>query len=414
MGWAARSKDEICQAVFDALKRNESYRGGHVLGLPGSILDRRVFPAAPFLREAPFLSSLLENPNHIGCHTLVESEEVFAGTQAIEQDLMRLCAEEIMEAEPGSTDGYLASGGTEANIQGLWVQRNSQRRRGLGRGEIGVLASEDTHYSIAKGSNLLDLPHLVASVDPTTRRIDTEALRRLGKRALSDGIRHLIVVLNCGTTMFGSIDDPDPVLAVLDDLGLSSSVHVDAAFGGFLLPFTETTNPLSFRNPRVLSITLDAHKMLQAPYGTGVFLARKGLMDAVRTEEAAYVPGLDSTLCGSRSGANAIAVWMILQTYGFAGGQAFIRELLARTDHLCAGLVRRGAAFYRHPSMNVVTLRSDSVTEEAAHAFHLVPDTHDGAANWWKIVVMDHVGYPELDAFLWALDREPGEEVQHG
>jgi glutamate/tyrosine decarboxylase-like PLP-dependent enzyme len=143
--------------------------------------------------------------------------------------------------------------------------------------------------------------------------------------------------------------------------------------------------------------------MLQAPYGTGLFLARKGLMEAVRTEEAEYVPGKDCTLCGSRSGANAIAVWMILQTYGSAGGEAFIGELLRRTDHLCAGLRALEVPFYRHPSMNVVALRAGEVPPEVAHEYHLVPDTHDSEPAWWKIVVMDHVRVPVIEEFLGAL-----------
>ena len=57
--------------------------------------------------------------------------------------------------------------------------------------------------------------------------------------------------------------------------------------------------------------------MLQAPYGTGIFLARKGLINYVYTETASYVKGLDATLVGSRSGANAIAVWMILKSHGY-------------------------------------------------------------------------------------------------
>lgn len=56
--------------------------------------------------------------------------------------------------------------------------------------------------------------------------------------------------------------------------------------------------------------------MLQAPYGTGIFICRKGLIENVLTKEAQYVEGMDLTLCGSRSGANAIAVWMILFSYG--------------------------------------------------------------------------------------------------
>ena len=95
---------------------------------------------------------------------------------------------------------------------------------------------------------------------------------------------------------------------------------------------------INFENPNVSSITIDAHKMLQAPYGTGVFLCRKGLIENVLTKEAQYVDGMDLTIVGSRSGANAIAVWMIMRTYGSDGWKAKVKSLLNKTTRLCNGL----------------------------------------------------------------------------
>lgn len=68
---------------------------------------------------------MVANPNHIGCHTIdTDHEEMFSGTQEIEHDLIRICAEEIFKGEPQGYDGYVASGGTEANIQAMWIYRN--------------------------------------------------------------------------------------------------------------------------------------------------------------------------------------------------------------------------------------------------------------------------------------------------
>jgi len=35
--------------------------------------------------------------------------------------LIEICAVDIMKAQPNSCDGYIASGGTEANIQAMWM-----------------------------------------------------------------------------------------------------------------------------------------------------------------------------------------------------------------------------------------------------------------------------------------------------
>ena len=123
-------------------------------------------------------------------------------------------------------------------------------------------------------------------------------------------------------------------------------------------------------------------------------------MEAVCTNEAREVHGKDYTLCGSRSGANAIAVWMLLRDFGSEGLQARARRLLERTDDLCRRLSERKIKFFRHPRINMVAIKAQYVPPKVAAAYHLVPDSHYGAPAWWKIVVMDHVRPVILDHFL--------------
>lgn len=406
MYWPALTESEIRERVFEALAANVSYRGSDLLGVPGSCLDAKVFRDAPFLEDAPLLSAMVENPNHIGCHTFGTSESMFAGTQRLELELLALCAEEILGAAPGSYDGYVSSGGTESNIQALWCCRNEFREvRGFLPGEVAVLHSADTHYSIAKACDLLGMRPWEVAVDETTRRVDVGEIAAEWERR-RDGVRALVVVLNMGTTMFGSIDDPEPVLAAVGELGVPFRVHVDAAFGGFIHPFSAPAgadDPLSFRDERITSFTLDAHKMLGAPYGTGIFLARKGLMEHVETSGAHYVKGLDNTVCGSRSGANAIAVWMILRAYGSEGGREYVRGLLRTTERLTEELDGLGVCYFREPRMNIVTMRATDVPADVARSFYLVPDVHGDAPAWWKIAVMDHVDDEAIAHFVAAL-----------
>lgn len=400
MYWPKKSSGALRREVFDALSRNLSYSRGEMIGFPGSFLDRRVFPDAAFLRETPYLSVLRENPNHIGCHTVAQAELGFEGTQMLEVDLLRLCAEEIMGAEPGGYDGYVCSGGTECNVEALWIQRNSLcRSKHVARSGMAIIHSTDTHYSVDKASDLLGVATVPIEVDPWTRQMLPTALRTRVIAARAAGVTHFTVVLNLGTTMFGSIDDPLMVTDVLDSLGVDYRIHVDAAFGGFIYPFTGTSNRLDFREPRIDSITMDGHKMLQAPYGTGVFLVRKGLIENVCTEEARYVHGKDYTLCGSRSGASAVALWMILHAYGSDGAREFLLELIARTERFCERLSAMGVRFFRAPAMNVVAILAEDLPAELAAKYMLVPDTHDRAPTWWKAVVMDHVESATLDRF---------------
>jgi len=402
MRWRAHTEEELHERVFTALGANRDYRRDGMLGLPGSTLDRRVFPPLPELSGFPLLATMVANPNHIGCHTLGESEPAFGGTHALEKEVVAICAEELLDAAPGSVDGYVASGGTESNIQALWSFRNRLRAEGVAAHEVGVLHSVDTHYSIAKACDLLGLRPVPVPVGDTTRQMKAHAVRHAARTAQAAGVRNLVVVLNMGTTMFGSVDRLE-VLDVVEGCGLPTLCHIDAAFGGFIYPLT-SDNELSFRDPRITSITLDAHKMLQAPYGTGIHLVRKGYIEHVLTPQAAYVPGLDCTLSGSRSGMNAVAVWMILASYGPEGGRRFCEELVARTDRLVASLGELGIRHFRQPGMNIVTLAATDVPAPVAAAHQLVADDH-ARPRWFKVVVMDHVDDQLIDRFLEDLRR---------
>jgi tyrosine decarboxylase/aspartate 1-decarboxylase len=406
--WKRLSHAAQDSRITAALKNNIDYRHTLSLGIPASRLDERVFSEeATFLNHAPLLRTYVQNPNHIGCHTLGESETFFAGTQALEREVIHILGTDLLHAEEDAIDGYIASGGTEANIQAAWIYRNLFiKTEGVQQDEIALLATTDTHYSVAKAANLLHLRWLPVPVHEDDRAIDTEQLDAIIAGAVQEGIRCFIVIANMATTMFGSVDDPACYTTALSRHHVSFRLHVDGAFGGFIYPVSCPDNHLDFRNRDVSSITLDAHKMLQAPYGTGVFLVRKGLMEHACTPEAQYVNGMDITLSGSRSGANAIAVWMILVTYGPFGYLEKINKLLYRTDWCCRELDRLGLYYYRHPQMNIITIAADCLTAGIAHRFGLVPDTHAANPSWYKIVVMDHVEIEHLQQFIRAVEQE--------
>lgn len=401
--WKKLSPHQQDKRITQALQKNVNYSQGGSLGVPASALDDKVFyDQASFLKDSPLLRSYVHNPNHIGCHTLGASEPFFQGTQDIEREVIELLSVDMLKAERHSCDGYIASGGTEANLQAVWIYRNYfEKELGVSRTEIAIIASADTHYSMAKAANIFGLDLITVPVGFEDRQLVLPSLKSLVQTAVDAGKKSFIVIANMATTMFGSVDDPGIYSQVLKEHQVDFKIHVDGAFGGFIYPISDPDNLLAFDNPLVSSITLDAHKMLQAPYGTGIFLARKGLMPYVYTKEAKYVSGMDITLCGSRSGANAIAVWMILQSYGYYGWQEKIGILLSRADWCCERLDKMKIRYYRHPQMNIITLRAKDVPAEIAEKYFLVPDSHGEAApSWYKIVVMDHVDKEILERFL--------------
>lgn len=411
--WRKLSREEIKTKVFQALAENVNYYEENILGIPASHLDDKVFyQDAPFLKDAPFLSTLIHNPNHIGCHTLGKAEHFFRGTQKIEEELIRICAEDILNGLPNQQDGYVASGGTEANLQAIWIYRNYFKNElGADIGEICILCSEDSHYSMNKAADVLGVDIFQIPVASDLRSIREQALSTTLSTAKSAGKKYFIVVVNMMTTMFGSVDDIDLIADQLEKQNCHFKIHVDGAFGGFFYPFSAKGNRLDFSNPRVNSVTLDAHKMAQAPYGTGIFLIRKGWIQFANTKSASYVEGEDYTLIGSRSGANAVAVWMILMTNGPYGWSEKILVLLNRTDWFCKQLSELNIQFYRNPQANIITIKSQFLTPEIANKYGLVPDNHRDP-KWYKVVIMEHVVIEKLmplveDLKVSGLDTNP-------
>ncbi len=400
--WKKLSHPDINKKISRALRENVNFKNDTTLGIPASKLDGEVFyDSASFLKDAPILRTFVQNPNHIGCHTLGESEAFFAGTQALERELIDLLAFDVLKGEDDAFDGYVASGGTEANIQAIWMYRNYFRREYKAtHEEIAIISSADSHYSMPKAGNILNLDWLEVPVEFKTREIIEEGLDNIVSKAIESGKKYFIVVANMATTMFGSVDDPDIYVDVMQKYNLDFKMHIDGAFGGFIYPISNPSSTVNFRNPHISSVTLDAHKMLQAPYGTGIFIARKNLMKYVFTEEAQYVSGMDITLSGSRSGANAIAVWMILFTYGPFGWLEKINKLLYRTTWLTNQLDDMGIRYFRDEKMNIVTVEAEFIPVEVVKKYGLVPQTHSGNNKWYKVVVMDHVELDDLEKFI--------------
>ncbi len=400
--WKKLTFEQRKKRIQEALNDIVNFSTDASLGYPASKLDRNVFyNNETFLSDAPTLQAFIANPNNIGCHTFGTSELAFKGSQEIEQEVLNVLAVDIFKAKPNEFDGYISPGGTEANIMAIWMFRNYFMHNFDAKPhEITIVSSEDTHYSIAKGSNVLLLDWIKIPVHFERRNINLELLDKQIETAKSEGKKYFIAVANMGTTMFGSVDNPNDYVEIFNKHQVTFKLHIDGAYGGFVYPFSNEKSEITFKNPNICSFTVDAHKMLQAPYGTGVFICRKGLIENVLTKEASYVEGMDLTLCGSRSGANAVAVWMILFTYGPYGWFEKISVLQMRTRYLCEELDALGIKYFREPNMNIVTIHAEYIPKNIAEKYDLVPQEHNETNKWYKIVLMSHVEIEHLTAFI--------------
>ncbi len=197
---------------------------------------------------------------------------------------------EWMEFPPG-TRGLFTTGGSMANFNAILCARE----RHLGRAvRDGVMyTSTQAHQSVLKSAKLAAIfPDRVRSIEVDAQfRMHIGALGDAVARDRRDGLQPFLVVSSAGTTNTGAVDPLDAVGDLCAREGLWH--HVDGAYGAFFHAVPDLRALLAGL-PRADSLTLDPHKGLFLPYGTGALLVRDGaaLRAAHEVPHAGYLPPL--------------------------------------------------------------------------------------------------------------------------
>ena len=251
--------------------------------------------------------------------------------------------------------GHLTSSGTIANLEALYVARQTHPGRG-------VAYSSDAHYTHERMCHVLGMKGHRLPVDGRGR-IDLNAVEDV----LSGGGVGTIVV-TAGTTGLGAVDPVHEVLAIARRHGVR--VHVDAAYGGFFALLADKLDPLPWRAiAECDSVVVDPHKHGLQPYGCGAVLfsdprvARHFAHDSPYTyfTESELHLGEISLEC-SRAGAAAAGLWLTLQLLpltpqGFGAQLAASRRAALRWN----GLLKSSLWLrpYQDPELDIVSYYPD-------------------------------------------------------
>jgi tyrosine decarboxylase/aspartate 1-decarboxylase len=322
---------------------------------------------------------------------------LFSASAELEQEAIHMLGSLLSNPK---ASGNVVSGGTEANIIALWTARNLSKKES---GEVIVPFS--AHHSFDKACDMLNLKLIKVKLN-NRFQMDVKA----AEKAISP--KTVAIVGVAGTTSLGVVDP----LHELSEIALAHNIrlHVDAAFGGFVLPFLKELGykalDFDFRLPGIGSITIDPHKMGLAPIPAGGILFR----DASLTEPVSIkLPYLadgeteQSTVLGTRSGASAIAVWALLMHLGRAGYRALAERCLKVTWKLVEGIQRiDGLDIVTEPTLNVVGIKSDTLDarlifqelRKRGWAVSLFP-------NFIRIVIMPHTKLVTTKLFLRDLEK---------
>ncbi len=293
----------------------------------------------------------------------------------IEATVIRWLADEF--DYPEAARGILTTGGSLANFSAIVAARRALLPEDFLKGTLYV--SDQTHASVAKSAVLAGFPPAnVRSVPVTSElRLDLDAVQRMVAEDRRAGYRPFLLVANAGTTNTGAVD---PIAACV---GLARAeglwVHADAAYGGFF-QLTERGRKLFAGIDGVDSITLDPHKGMFLPYGTGCLLVREGqrlrqahqigaayLQDLAAEDEIPnftdYSPELSRDFRGLR-------VWLPVKLHGLGAFRQALDEKLDLARFLYEGLRETpGFELPWEPELTVVPFRY-SPTRGDAEAFN--------------------------------------------
>jgi tyrosine decarboxylase/aspartate 1-decarboxylase len=301
---------------------------------------------------------------------------------ALEREAVELLGTITGLSEPA---GYVTSGGTEANVQAMRIARNRADTT-----TPNVVAPASAHFSFTKAAEVLGVELRTAPV--SDHRADPEAMKRL----VDDDT--VAVVGVAGSTEYGVVD-PIPALAdIAADAG--ALCHVDAAWGGFYLPFAD--HEWRFDHADIDTMTIDPHKVGRAAVPAGGLLARREELLEELTIETPYLESTSQvTLTGTRSGAGVASSVAAMEALWPAGYREQYERAMANAEWLADALSARDHEVFG-PELPLVTADvSVAMTDELRERGWRVSKTGSGEM---RIVCMPHVTRSMLRSFVADLD----------
>ncbi|MEZ4360039.1 MAG: aminotransferase class V-fold PLP-dependent enzyme [Kofleriaceae bacterium] len=285
------------------------------------------------------------------------------GLAELEAQVLRWFGE--MLGMPSSTRGFLASGGSIANFSAVIAARHHLLGEELAGGT--AYGSDIAHHSMLKAMMLAGFPQRAVRELPSDERyrLCPERVRKQVREDRAAGLRPFLLIASAGTTLTGTIDPLEELAEVAREERLW--LHVDAAYGGFFA-LTQRGRHLLRGIEAADSVTLDPHKSLFLPYGTGALLVRHGevLRAAHQTHGQRYSPRQGASeridFCEhspelSRE-ARGLRVWLPLRMHGVTPFRDCLDEKLELTQWLVARLAELPELeLVLDPPLTVVVLR---------------------------------------------------------
>eukprot|EP00604_Paraphysomonas_vestita_P000427 CAMPEP_0174825852 /NCGR_PEP_ID=MMETSP1107-20130205/43180_1 /TAXON_ID=36770 /ORGANISM="Paraphysomonas vestita, Strain GFlagA" /LENGTH=387 /DNA_ID=CAMNT_0016057889 /DNA_START=356 /DNA_END=1519 /DNA_ORIENTATION=+ len=278
----------------------------------------------------------------------------------------------------GNVAGSLTSGGTESILLAVKTYRDRARALRPNIARPNMIAPITVHPAFEKAAHYFDVEIIHVSVDSTYRVNIAEV-----KKAIN---RNTILLIGSAPQYCHGVVDP---IEALSELALSKGLplHVDACFGGFMLPWLEKLGypiPLfDFRVSGVTSISADVHKYGYTSKGASVILYRNSELRSYQYFAYASWPGGlfgSPSLTGSRPGGAIAAAWAALVSMGQNGYLSIAKDVMNTTQQIIEGVEKTNClGILTKPDMTCVAI----VSKNKKVNIHAVADLME--QKGWKI-----------------------------
>jgi aromatic-L-amino-acid/L-tryptophan decarboxylase len=241
--------------------------------------------------------------------------------------------------------GTLTSGGSIANLTAVICARSKIMGDDFSKGV--VYASNFVHHSMWKAFHAAGIhPKRIRAIDVDSNfRVDVDKLAEQMTLDVAQGLKPMMVVATAGSTNTGTIDSLQPIAELCR--GHSAWYHIDAAYGGFFC-FTESGKAKLSGIELADSITLDPHKGLFLPYGTGAILVKNADdLKSTFSHQADYIPEKiqEQTLWDFSElsleltrPSRGLAIWLPFKMHGAQIFRDTLQEKLDLAKYFCAQL----------------------------------------------------------------------------
>jgi len=277
-------------------------------------------------------------------HTNLGDPGIYPGSKELEHRLVSWLGELLHHP---SARGYVTSGGTESNIQALM----SFKELRIGITKPNVVLPASGHFSFDKAGRMMGIELRRAELD-SEFRADLSSVGEL----VDDNTIGIVGV--AGTTELGQVDPIPEIAKIACDAG--AFLHVDAAFGGYVLPFLPEKRRFDFELDEVATMTVDPHKMGMSSIPAGCILFRdETYLDALTV----FTPYLTSyrqyTLIGTRTGASVAAAYAVMRHLGTEGFTDNVEKCMTVTRWLASKIKGLGLKLVIEPQMNLIAVYVD-------------------------------------------------------